>query len=312
MTGKTALVAYAQRSIAKGSLSFALASRLFDRETRERAWLLYAWCRACDDITDAQQAGHGMRAVDDARERLATVRRLTDAALSGEKTGQSAFDALSMVVRETAMPDRYPRELVAGMALDSTGFRPQTEGDLMLYCWHVAGVVGVMMALIMGVSPDDRATLLRACDLGISFQLNNIARDVVEDSQNGRCYLPATWLADCGLDVVTFSDTLHRDRLASLAARLVDLAETYEDSALYGTPALPHRSAAAVIAAAGIYGAIGRKVRRLGPHAWDARVRTSTFEKLWWAVKAQAISFARFRRWRNPPPRTHLWTPPAL
>lgn len=312
MTGRSALVVQAERSIAKGSLSFALASRLFDRETRERACLLYAWCRACDDITDAQHMGHGMRPVDDARERLATVRRLTEAVLVGEKTGHSAFDALSLVIRETAMPVRYPRELVAGMALDSVGFRPQSEGDLMLYCWHVAGVVGVMMALIMGVSPDDRETLLRASDLGIAFQLNNIARDIIEDSEHGRCYLPAVWLAECDLTVETFSDSLHRQSLASLAARLVDLAESYEASALYGTPALSRRSAAAVIAAAGIYGAIGRKVLKLGPRAWDSRVRTSLAEKLWWALKAQAISLIRARKWRNPPPRSHLWTPPAL
>ena len=63
---RDAIVATAQESIARGSKSFALASRLFDRETRERAALLYAWCRRCDDIADGQDHGHGMTTVPDA------------------------------------------------------------------------------------------------------------------------------------------------------------------------------------------------------------------------------------------------------
>ena len=62
LPGRDALVATAQASIARGSRSFAAASRLFGRRTRERAWLLYAWCRACDDIADGQDHGHGMTA----------------------------------------------------------------------------------------------------------------------------------------------------------------------------------------------------------------------------------------------------------
>ena len=68
---RAALVAHARDSIARGSRSFAAASRLFDPATRERAWLLYAWCRACDDIADGQEMGHGMSRVADAPARLA-------------------------------------------------------------------------------------------------------------------------------------------------------------------------------------------------------------------------------------------------
>ncbi|MFX4967367.1 squalene/phytoene synthase family protein, partial [Acinetobacter baumannii] len=71
---------------------------------------------------------------------------------------------------------------------------PQTEQDLYRYCYHVAGAVGCMMALAMGVPADDDATLDRACDLGLAFQLANIARDVAEDARAGRCYLPQAWL----------------------------------------------------------------------------------------------------------------------
>ena len=75
---RPALVAHAKDSIAKGSRSFALASRLFDRETRERAWLLYAWCRKCDDLADGQDHGHGMSVIDDAADRLSYLTGMTD------------------------------------------------------------------------------------------------------------------------------------------------------------------------------------------------------------------------------------------
>jgi 15-cis-phytoene synthase len=72
-----ALVAFARDSIARGSKSFAFASRLFGRETRERVWLLYAWCRKCDDMADGQDHGGAMAFVDDPAARLAAIRPLT-------------------------------------------------------------------------------------------------------------------------------------------------------------------------------------------------------------------------------------------
>ena len=94
---RDAIVATAHESIARGSKSFAAASLLFDAATRERAWLLYAWCRACDDIADGQDHGHGMSLVEDAPARIAAMRALTDAALAGEVVGVPAFDALRVV-----------------------------------------------------------------------------------------------------------------------------------------------------------------------------------------------------------------------
>ena len=112
MTERAALVAAARETIARGSLSFSLASRLFDRATRERAWLLYAWCRRCDDIADGQEGGGELSPVADARARVAELTRLTDAAIAGEVTGEPAFDALGLVARETKLPPRSVRVAV--------------------------------------------------------------------------------------------------------------------------------------------------------------------------------------------------------
>ena len=307
---REALVEAARLSIARGSKSFAAASRLFDPATRERAWLLYAWCRACDDIADGQDHGHGMTRVADAPARLAELTAKTEAALAGEVVGDPAFDALRVVAAETAMPPAWPRALVAGFALDAEEWRPRSEEDLYRYCYHVAGVVGCMMAVVMGVDPADDATLDRACDLGLAFQLANIARDLAEDDRAGRCYLPQDWLDEAGIAPGTLSDPANRAAVAVLATRLATRAAMFEASARGGTPALSTRSAWAVLSAADIYGAIARKVAAAGGAAWDRRVGTSKWEKIGFIARSWSRAKRRTRLYADVPRDPTLWTRP--
>lgn len=304
------LVEASRRSIARGSKSFAAASRLFDPATRERAWLLYAWCRRCDDIADGQEGGGTMTSVADAPARVAEIRALTDAALAGEHTGDAALDALGLVVAETGLPHRWPRDLIAGFELDAEEWRPRSGDDLYRYCYHVAGVVGCMMAVVMGVSPDDDATLDRACDLGMAFQLANIARDLSEDDQAGRCYLPVDWLVEMGIPPGEQMKMPYRPRIAVLARRLATEATRFEASARVGTPALAPRSAWAVLAAAGIYGAIGREVATRGERAWDRRVTTSKTAKLGFITRAGWQAARRHSLYPPTPRDPELWTRP--
>ena len=307
--GRAAIVAAARASIARGSKSFAAASRLFDRPTRERAWLLYAWCRRCDDIADGQDHGQGMRAVNDAPQRVAAMAALTDAALRGEPTGDAAFDALRIVAAETRLPHRFAHDLIEGFRLDADEWRPRSEADLYRYCYHVAGAVGCMMAVVMGVDPDDSATLDRACDLGMAFQLANIARDIEEDDRAGRCYLPVEWLVEHDVPPGQHMKPPFRPRLTRIVARLTDAAAGFEASARVGAAALSFRDAWAVLAAADIYGAIGRTVAARGDHAWDHRVTTSRVQKL--GFIASAARAASRRGSNNTEPRDPtLWTRP--
>jgi phytoene synthase len=301
------LVEAARQSIARGSKSFGMASTLFDRTTRERAWLLYAWCRASDDLADGQEMGHGMQIVTDPAARLATIRTRTAAALAGETTGDPAFDGFGVVARECAIPPRLAQDLIDGFALDAADWRPRSEDDLFRYCYHVAGAVGVMMALVMGVSPDDEATLDCACDLGLAFQLANIARDIGEDAAAERCYLPVEWLVEMDIPPGEHMKPAYRKRLAVLAQRLARMAADYEASARVGAAALPFRSAWAVLAAAGIYGDIAREVAKRGEHAWDHRVHTSKAAKLGWVAKAL---WQTLRRSGGGERSSGLWTRP--
>jgi phytoene synthase len=303
-------VATAQESIAQGSKSFAAASRLFDRRTRERAWLLYAWCRRCDDIADGQDHGHGMTPIADAPAQLARVSAMTETALAGDWVGDPAFDALRIVAAETNMPPHFARDLIAGFALDAADWRPQSEDDLYRYCYHVAGAVGCMMAIAMGISPDDEATLDRACDLGMAFQLANIARDVAEDERAGRCYLPESWLAEFDIPAGAQMQPRHRSGLATLAARLADRAAAFEASARLGTPALSFRSAWAVLAAAAIYGAIGRDVAARGEQGWDRRVVTTAAAKIRLIARAAYEASQRHSLYPARPRDERLWTRP--
>jgi phytoene synthase len=305
------LLQSAQDAIRQGSKSFALASRLFDGTTRDRATLLYAWCRHCDDVIDSQVLGEGTHDWGGTpEERLAKLRRLTDAALAGAPTGEPAFEALARVAAETHLPARYAHDLLEGFRMD-VEWQPVADADhLLTYCYHVAGCVGVMMAIVMGVDPADHATLARASDLGLSFQLNNIARDVAEDAARGRCYLPADWLADAGLDSESFADPANRTALHKVVTRLVDLAERYEASAAHGVPALRNRQAWAVLSAAQIYGDIGRKVRGQGPAALEQRAYTRRRDKLIAvALAAPEAIWKRNIRVSTPSDRTGLWTP---
>jgi phytoene synthase len=301
----------ADAAIRSGSTSFALASRLFDPHTRLLVWLLYAWCRHCDDVTDGQVLGHGQSAVNDRASRVEQLRRSSLRALNGDGGGGPAFAGLARVVVATGLPARYVHDHLAGFGMDAAGRSYETFDDTLTYCYHVAGVVGLMMAWIMGVRDD--GTLLRGCDLGIALQLTNIARDVNDDALNRRVYLPAAWLRErrIALRAGQELDPATRRAVAPVVARLLGEADRYYQSAWGGIGKLPLRSAWAVATARHVYADIGHEVRRRGPHAWDQRVSTSRTHKLLRLVQAagEAAWLVSTGRQRSMPARQGLWTP---
>ncbi|MXP14872.1 phytoene/squalene synthase family protein [Altererythrobacter confluentis] len=287
---RAALVEKAHQSIIRGSRSFAFASSLFDRPTREKAWLLYAWCRRCDDIADDQdhggELGRQSGAHSGAKDRVKGIRILTNRALEGMPTADIGFDALGMLARECPITQDMTDDVIRGFAMDADEWRPRTEGDMMRYCYHVAGAVGVMMAHVMGVDSRDSDTFDRACDLGLAFQLANIARDVVEDDAAGRCYLPVEWLVEMDLSPGQHCKPANRFELASLMPRMIALMDHHADAARIGAARLHFRQRWAVLSAARIYTAIGHKVLRRGQKAWHNRVVVGPLAKLGHVIAA--------------------------
>jgi phytoene synthase len=314
-----AVVSKSREMIRKGSRSFALASRVFDTATRDHAWMLYAWCRHCDDEIDGQELGmmpatrSDDRGSDDKAASLARLRTETLRALAGEPVTEPAFQAFQRVAREYAIPERYALELLAGFEMDVTDYRYRTFDETLLYCYRVAGVVGIMMAMVMGVR--DREALRRAADLGIAFQLTNISRDVLDDARNGRCYLPAEWLAAAGIPAAGIADPANRRAVAAIVDRLLQEADRYYQSAGIGLRALRFRSAWAVATALSVYRDIGCLVRRRGIHAWDSRTVVSTPKKLLYLAGGvlRALRAVTWDRWRRSAPRADdLWEAPDL
>jgi phytoene synthase len=165
----------------------------------------------------------------------------------------------------------------------------------------------VMMAMIMGNR--DARVLDRACDLGLAFQLTNIARDVIDDARAGRVYVPAEVLAKHGVRDIVANDRSQWPKLHAAALDLLTIADDYYASAYQGLSALPPRSAWAIAAARRVYGAIGEKLRRGGPSAWEQRVATTRNEKL--ALLAKALGDVGVTRFsRTVSPRAGLWQRP--
>ena len=163
------------------------------------------------------------------------------------------------------------------------GTRYATQEQLLLYCYRVAGTVGLMMSHVMGVS--EQRALRNACHLGIAMQLTNICRDVLEDWERGRLYVPEQLLAEHGLgDLRSLLGAplpvQARDELARAVQRLLALAEHYYRSGESGLRALPWRCAFAVRAARWIYAEIGRVLARRHFDVFAGRAVVSTPRKL--------------------------------
>ncbi len=199
--------------IEKGSKSFAAAAKLFDTETRENAYMLYAWCRHCDDVIDNQELGFDSKPQDAETTRaiLDQLRTQTQAAIDNVPSEDPVFEGLRYVLRRNDIPGRYPLELLDGFAMDAADHHYETLADTLQYCYYVAGVVGIMMAYVMGTR--DEAALQRATDLGIAFQLTNISRDIREDAEIGRIYLPNEWLREAGIPREEILDPRHAEAL---------------------------------------------------------------------------------------------------
>jgi phytoene synthase len=297
-------VAEAEATIAAGSQSFAAAARLMPRAIRDDTVQLYAWCRHVDDVVDNQVLGRAPSAGGDPRARLEGLRAETLAALRGDERVSAPFAALRTVARRHEFPERWPLDLIDGMAMDVEGRCYHGLEDTLDYAYHVAGVVGVMMARVMGVR--DETVLDRACDLGLAFQLTNIARDVVDDARIGRVYLPRAWLDAAGAEV---DGAMPSPELYAVILRLLEAAEPYYASARAGLSALPLRAAWSIAAALRIYRAIGTRIRAEGPRAYRARIGTGRATKARLALWALSDA-GRSRLGRPATGRACLWTRP--
>jgi phytoene synthase len=269
-------------SIERHSKSFALASRLLPRRAGENAAIVYAWCRRADDAIDESGAESPAQALVRLRHELGEL--YADGAPS-----DPVLRAFRGVLRETGIPWQYPADLLAGMEMDVAGHEYERFEDLLVYCYRVASTVGLMMCHVMGVS--HTAALRHAAHLGLAMQLTNICRDVREDWQRGRLYLPDELLARQGLRGLgrrrgqPFPDDAV-DGCRGALSDLLGIADRYYTSSDAGLEYLSWRCALGVNAARRIYSAIGGELARERCDVRAPRAVVPTARKLWLCAQA--------------------------
>lgn len=267
-----------RRLIRAGSRTFAAASLLLPSGVCEAAYALYAFCRLSDDLVDIE--GGSVDAIARLRERL-------DRAYAGLPADCSVDRAFAEIVTRFGMPRELPEALIDGLEWDVTGVNCESLNDVYAYAVRVAGSVGAMMAVLMGVR--DPAAIARACDLGVAMQLTNIARDVGEDARAGRLYVPLSWLRETGIDPDEWMrDPVFTPRLAEVISRLLVAADTLYERADLGIAGLPRECRRGIRAARFLYAEIGHELRRKGLDSVSRRTVVAPWRKL--AVLARSWS----------------------
>jgi phytoene synthase len=177
---------------ARYAKTFYLGTMLMPPAKRQAVWALYAWCRRTDELVD------GLNAATTTLETLQAWEEQLELTFGGQPTTPTDL-ALADTVKNYPIPIQPFRDMIAGMQMDLTYDRYPSFDDLHLYCYRVAGTVGLMSAAVMGFDQTDPAILSNAMSaavaLGIAMQLTNILRDIGEDAQRGRIYLPLEDLA---------------------------------------------------------------------------------------------------------------------
>jgi phytoene synthase len=253
-----------------GSHSFYAASLLLPKKVRDPAIALYAFCRVADDEIDL-----GL----DRKAALARLTQRLDDVYRGAPAAHPVDRAFAATVVAHGIPKCLPAALLDGLAWDAEGRRYDTLSELLDYAARVAGSVGVMMALLMGVR--DAAALARAADLGMAMQLTNIARDVGEDARAGRLYLPLNWLAAAGISVEgLLREPQFTPALGSVVRRLLAQADVLYASGGQGISTLPFASRPGIAAARRIYAAIGGQVAARRFDSVSSRARVSMAGKM--------------------------------
>lgn len=273
------------------SKSFYFSSVALFGERRRAAFALYAFCRRLDDLVDGDNAGDGTVLTPDAapeelQARLAraraTVSALYDASPRDAAEGPwhpAEFAAFQDTVRRYGIPEQPFQDLISGMEMDLTKSRYATFEELRLYCYRVAGTVGLMMTPVLGYS--DARCLPFAADLGIAMQLTNILRDVKEDLSRGRVYLPADELAAFGLDEAALARGEVTEPWVRFMRFQVQRARSFYARALHGVPSLQgFGSRRLVRLMASVYGGILGDLEARGFDVFSARAHVPLPRKL--------------------------------
>ena len=269
--------AYCRSVARRRARNFYYAFVLLPRAKRDAMCAIYAFMRYCDDLSDEPGASRGP--IERWREALGD-------ALEGRFDGHPLWPAFHDTVARYRIPHRYFHDMIDGVASDLAPRRFETFDQLYAYCYRVASVVGLTTIHIFGFDSPGALPLAEKC--GVAFQLTNILRDIREDSENGRVYLPREDLLRCG---VTEEDLLAgmRDRnFLELMRFEAARARHYYDEAMPLVGLVDARSRPSLRALIGIYSHLLQRIEDHNYDVFSRRVRLSAVEKTWIVIKSLA------------------------
>lgn len=250
--------------------SFSWAARFLSPSARRDAALLYAFARTADDFADEADLGS-------LQERCEALQELRSQALHPAPPVDSLANQTGRMLRGYDVPDAVLQTLMDSLQADADARQIDTTDNLLRFAYGVAGTVGQMMRPLLGAAPGADA---QAIALGVAMQLTNIARDVVEDAQRGRCYIPSAW----GVTLHGMSapqSAAERATAFGALRRLLALADDFYAFSHAGMSVIPRHNRRAIRIAAALYQGIGHKILRQGAQLyWHGRVFLTRSEKI--------------------------------
>ncbi len=284
MSGLADSYRYCRRLARARAKNFYYSFLLLSPAQRDAICAVYAFMRHCDDLSDDPAEGGAAAA----RRALEEWRGGLHLALEGDPPPHPVWPALADTARRYAIPRQYLDEMIDGVTSDLEPRRLASFDELYHYCYQVASVVGLTIIRIFGYRSEAALPLAEKC--GVAFQLTNILRDVREDAERGRVYLPAEDLERFGVDPADFARGLRGAGFDELMRFEIERARAY-----YGESrpllALVHpRSRPSLWALIRIYRRLLERIEASGYDVLNRRVRVPPWEKVAILLSAPAAA----------------------
>lgn len=267
-------------------VSYYFATRFFPSEMRRAVHALYGFVRYPDQWVDCPDAGVSPATI---RAQLDAYERDLIRAVCGQPVSLPPLRAFADVVRRYKIPLRYPLEFLDAMRMDLTRTRYASFEELQTYTWGSASVVGVMMCYILGATQPE--ALQRAATMGLAMQMTNFLRDVGEDWQRGRVYLPQDELQRFGVSEAQIAQGIVDDRWRALMRFQIDRCRALYADAEKGIALLPREAQYPVLLGGRLYARILHAIERNDYDVFRQRARTTRAEKL-------ALAATTYYEWR--------------
>jgi phytoene synthase len=265
---------YCEDKAKKSGSSFYYSFRFLSPTQRQAITALYAFCREVDDVVDeTDDIEQANRELDEWRDEITRL-------FNGQAT-HPVGKALATALKNYTLHEEYFIEIIDGMAMDLQQQRYETFSQLALYCYRAASVVGLLSVEIFGYQ--DRKTLKYAENLGMALQLTNIIRDVKEDAERDRIYLPLDELAKFNVSVDSLLAGETSEELTNLLKFQTERARKYYQKAMQSLPEKDRYSQRVGLIMSAIYAATLDQIEAEHFPVMEKRVSLSKLRKLWLA-----------------------------